>query len=52
MIARHWRGWTDPTNADAYERLLRETVLPELDKIEGTAAATCCAARGQTRRNS
>lgn len=35
MIARHWRGWTNPTNADAYERLLRETVLPELDKIDG-----------------
>lgn len=35
MIARHWRGWTSPANADAYESLLRETVLPELDKIDG-----------------
>lgn len=35
MIARHWRGWTNPTNADAYERLLRETVLPGLDRIDG-----------------
>jgi len=35
MIARHWRGWTKPEDADAYERLLRETVLPSLKSIEG-----------------
>jgi Antibiotic biosynthesis monooxygenase len=35
MIARHWRGWTKHENADAYERLLRETVLPGLKKIAG-----------------
>jgi heme-degrading monooxygenase HmoA len=35
MIARHWRGWTKPTNADAYERLLRDSVLPGLKRIEG-----------------
>jgi hypothetical protein len=35
MIARHWRGWTKPANADAYERLLGESVLPSLKKIEG-----------------
>jgi heme-degrading monooxygenase HmoA len=35
MIARHWRGWTKPESADAYERLLRETVLPQIQKIEG-----------------
>jgi heme-degrading monooxygenase HmoA len=35
MIARHWRGWTKPENADAYEKLLRETLLPRLHKIEG-----------------
>ena len=35
MIARHWRGWTDVHNADAYERLLREKVLPSLKSIEG-----------------
>lgn len=35
MIARHWRGWTKPANADAYERLLRERVLPDLNKIDG-----------------
>jgi len=28
MITRTWRGWTTPSNADAYETLLRETILP------------------------
>jgi heme-degrading monooxygenase HmoA len=35
MVARHWRGWTKPENADAYEKLLKETVLPGLKKIPG-----------------
>jgi heme-degrading monooxygenase HmoA len=35
MIARHWRGWTAANNADAYERLLKETVLPGLKVIAG-----------------
>ncbi|HKE21247.1 MAG TPA: hypothetical protein VKB88_02595 [Bryobacteraceae bacterium] len=35
MIARHWRGWTQLGDADAYETLLRETVLPSLARIEG-----------------
>lgn len=35
MIARHWRGWTEAGNADAYERLLKEKVLPGLSAIEG-----------------
>lgn len=35
MIARHWRGWTEVQNADAYEDLLRNTVLPALRGIEG-----------------
>jgi hypothetical protein len=35
MIARHWRGWTEAKNADAYERLLKETVLPGLANLEG-----------------
>ena len=34
MIARHWRGWTAVENADAYENLLKNTVLPELEHIE------------------
>ncbi len=28
MITRVWRGWTTPENADAYERILTEEVLP------------------------
>jgi heme-degrading monooxygenase HmoA len=35
MIARHWRGWTDVQNADAYETLLKDKVLPGLKSIEG-----------------
>jgi heme-degrading monooxygenase HmoA len=35
MIARHWTGATRREDAEAYERLLRETVLPGLDGIEG-----------------
>ena len=27
MIARLWRGWTTPANADAYERLLQEEIF-------------------------
>lgn len=35
MIARHWRGWTKPENANDYEQLLKNRVLPELKTIEG-----------------
>lgn len=28
MIARLWRGWTRPEDADEYERLLREVIFP------------------------
>ncbi len=28
MISRIWHGWTTQQNADAYERLLREEILP------------------------
>jgi heme-degrading monooxygenase HmoA len=35
MIARIWRGWTKVENADAYEKLLREKVYPDLQKING-----------------
>lgn len=35
MIARHWRGWTTPQNADAYEQLLKDRVLPSLKRIDG-----------------
>src|SRR5581483_2931284 len=39
MIARHWRGWTAPHNAAAYERLLNEKVFPSLRRIEGYVGA-------------
>ena len=35
MIARHWRGWTKAADADSYESLLREKVLPEMREING-----------------
>lgn len=35
MIARHWKGWTKPADADQYESLLRERVFPELGMIAG-----------------
>jgi hypothetical protein len=35
MIARHWRGWTEIHNADAYESFLKARVLPELKRIAG-----------------
>ena len=35
MIARHWRGWTKPQDADAYESLLTTKVLPGLRAIPG-----------------
>jgi heme-degrading monooxygenase HmoA len=35
MIARLWRGWTSRENADVYERLLREQVLPGLMLLDG-----------------
>ncbi len=30
MIARIWRGWTTPENADAYQRIVSEEVLPSI----------------------
>jgi hypothetical protein len=35
VIARHWRGWTEVQDADAYEDLLKNKVLPSLKDIEG-----------------
>ena len=35
MIARHWRGWTEVRNANAYEALLKTRVLPELKQLAG-----------------
>jgi len=47
MIARHWRGWTLPQNADAYEQLLRNTVLPGLREIEGHCGGYVLRSNGQ-----
>ena len=30
MIARIWRGWTTPDNADAYQQIVSAQVLPEI----------------------
>jgi antibiotic biosynthesis monooxygenase (ABM) superfamily enzyme len=37
MICRLWRGWTTPENANAYERIVRDEVIPgiEVRKIPG-----------------
>jgi heme-degrading monooxygenase HmoA len=35
MIARHWKGWTEVGNADAYETLLKTRVLPDLKRLAG-----------------
>jgi heme-degrading monooxygenase HmoA len=35
VIARHWRGWTKLQDAEAYEKLLKQIVLPGLKAIEG-----------------
>lgn len=35
VIGRLWRGWTASGDADAYEGLLNDTVLPGLAGIDG-----------------
>jgi heme-degrading monooxygenase HmoA len=35
MISRVWHGWTTRQNADAYEKLLREKVLPGIHRVQG-----------------
>ncbi len=39
MIARVWHGWTKPENADTYEKLLREEMFPEIQRVEGARGA-------------
>jgi len=38
-VARLWRGFTEPGNADAYERLLREEILPGIARVPGYLGA-------------
>jgi hypothetical protein len=37
MICRLWRGWTTRENADSYERIVRDEVIPKIEarKIPG-----------------
>jgi heme-degrading monooxygenase HmoA len=39
MISRVWHGWTTRANADAYEKLLREEVLPGIHRVRGFEGA-------------
>ena len=32
VIARLWRGWTAPSDADTYEELLKREILPGIEK--------------------
>jgi heme-degrading monooxygenase HmoA len=41
VITRVWRGWTRTTaDADAYERLLRDEILPGIRRVPGFAGAS------------
>lgn len=31
MICRIWRGWTTPQNADAYQRVVLDEVIPDIE---------------------
>ena len=39
MIARIWHGYTPPEKADAYEQLLKTTILPGIHRIKGYKGA-------------
>lgn len=39
MIARQWHGWTRPENAEKYQKLLLETVLPGIEGRAGYRGA-------------
>jgi len=34
MIGRIWHGWTTPENADVYERILKNEVLPGIASMK------------------
>jgi hypothetical protein len=48
VIVRHWRGWTEVQDADAYEALLNGKVLPSLKSIEGYRGGYILRSDGQT----
>jgi heme-degrading monooxygenase HmoA len=33
MICRIWHGWTTPQNAEAYEKIVRGEVIPEIEAM-------------------
>jgi hypothetical protein len=33
VICRIWRGWTTPENADAYEKVVRGSVIPDIERM-------------------
>ena len=39
MVLRAWRGYTAPQDADKYEVMLRETILPGLHRVLGYRGA-------------
>jgi heme-degrading monooxygenase HmoA len=39
VIARVWHGWTPRENADAYEAMLRSTILPGIHRVPGYRGA-------------
>jgi len=39
VISRLWHGWTSVENADAYEELLRTTILPGIHRVAGYRGA-------------
>ena len=39
MINRVWHGWTTLENSDAYQRLVMETVYPQMESLRGYRGA-------------
>lgn len=39
MIVRVWKGWTEKANAEGYENLLRDVILPGIGNIKGHMGA-------------
>ena len=39
MIARIWHGFTIPKDADKYEKMLRESILPGIGRVVGYKGA-------------
>jgi heme-degrading monooxygenase HmoA len=47
MIARIWHGWARGEEADAYERLVADEVLPAIYRIEGFVGYELLRAEGE-----